>query len=99
MYQSFRFHDKKFFFRKYFFPYFSFTSGYARAFVHIWTDIYLLEVSEGPSFSKLNLSVIYLSFLSVWNNVMVSDFKILGRKIRKGIGKWNKKRKKWKRSP
>ena len=49
-------------------------------------DATLLEVSEGPSFSKLNLSVSHLSFLSVWNNVMISDFnfKILGRKIRKG---------------
>lgn len=58
-------------------------------------DTTLLEVSEGPSFSKLNLSVIHLSFLSIWNKVMVSDFKILGRKIRKGNGKWKKKRKKW----
>ena len=57
-------------------------------------DATLLEVSEGPSFSKLNLSVSHLSFLSVWNNLMISDFnlKILGRKIRKG--KWKKKREK-----
>ena len=58
----------------------------------------LSEVSEGPSFSKLNLSVSHLSFLSVWNNLMISDFnlKILGRKIRKG--KWKKKREKMERS-
>ena len=58
-----------------------------------------LEVSKGPSFSKLNLSVSHLSFLSVWNNVMISDFnfKILGRKIRKG--KWKKRGKKWKDRP
>ena len=57
-------------------------------------DATLLEVSERPSFSKLNLSVSHLSFLSVWNNLMISDFnlKILGRKIRKG--KWKKKREK-----
>ena len=54
-------------------------------------DATVLEVSEGPSFSKLNLSVSHLSFLSVWNNLMISDFnlKILGRKIRKG--KWKKR--------
>lgn len=74
---------KNSFTRNIFFLYFSCTSGRVRTGVCAYMDAMLMEVSEGPSFSKLNLSVIHLFFLSVWNNLMVSDFKILGRKIKK----------------